>query len=148
MIHYALKCSEGHRFDSWFKSAASYDKLRAADLVNCAICGTTQVQKDLMAPRVAAATKAEPAPETPPAPTDLRRPAHPAEQALAALRKHIEANSDYVGRDFAQEARAMHSGEAPERPIHGEARAEDARKLVEDGIPVVPLPFAPGRKTN
>jgi hypothetical protein len=67
---------------------------------------------------------------------------------LAELRRKIEQNSDYVGMNFAKEARAMHDGTAPERAIYGEARPEEARKLLEDGIPVAPLPFIPGRKTN
>lgn len=84
-----------------------------------------------------------------PAPTpSLSEPASPAEQAIAEMRKQVEKNSTYVGNDFASEARAMHEGEAPERQIHGEAKPEDAKKLVEDGIPVVPLPFMTNRKTN
>jgi hypothetical protein len=70
------------------------------------------------------------------------------ETALAALRRQVEENSDYVGLNFAAEARAMHDGALPERPIHGEARLEEARALLEDGVPVAPLPFLPRRKTN
>ena len=78
----------------------------------------------------------------------MSQPASPAEQALKELRNHVEANSDYVGKDFASEARAMHVGDAPERPIYGEARVEEAKALIEDGVPVAPLPFNIGRKTN
>ena len=78
----------------------------------------------------------------------LSQPSGPAEEALAQLRKTVEQNSDYVGRDFASEARAIHEGTAVERSIYGEARLEDAKKLVEDGVPVAPLPFNPTRKTN
>ena len=78
----------------------------------------------------------------------LSAPASPAEQALAELRKHVEQNSDYVGGRFASEARAMHEGSAPERAIYGEARPDEARALIEDGVPVAPLPFNIGRKTN
>jgi hypothetical protein len=104
-----------------------------------------------MAPRVTTSrTKASaPAVAEAPAPTpSLSEPASPAEQAIAEMRKQVEKNSTYVGNDFASEARAMHEGEAPERQIHGEAKPEDAKKLVEDGIPVVPLPFMTNRKTN
>ena len=76
-----------------------------------------------------------------------RRPASPAEQALAELRRRIEAESEDVGRDFAAEARRIHEGEAPERPIIGEARPAEARALIEDGIPVAPLPWG-RRKTS
>ena len=78
----------------------------------------------------------------------LTTPASPAEQALAKLKAHVEANSDYVGMEFASEARAIHEGDAPERSIYGEAKPDEARKLIEDGVPVAPLPFRPGRKSN
>lgn len=136
MIRYTLKCSKDHSFDSWFRNAAAFDDQRAAGLVACAICGSTEVEKTLMAPAVATSE--------PP----LTAPASPVEAALAALRRQVEENSDYVGMNFAAEARAMHAGDAPERPIHGEARLDEARALIEDGIPVTPLPFLPARKAN
>ena len=71
-----------------------------------------------------------------------------AEAALAELKQKIKDNSEYVGTDFADEARKIHDGDAPERSIYGEAKAEDAKKLIEDGIPVAPLPFVPTRKQN
>lgn len=70
------------------------------------------------------------------------------ENPLETLRKKVESESDYVGSSFVKEARDMHDGVIPERPIYGEAKLEDAKKLVEDGIPVVPLPFIPLKKTN
>ncbi len=146
MIRYALKCSDDHRFESWFQSAAAFDTLAAKGLVSCAICGSTKVSKALMAPRVSGAdVVAEPAP--PPA-RPLSEPSHPAEQMLRALRDHIAKTSTYVGGRFADEARAMHLGEAKERPIHGEATLPEARALIEDGIPIAPLPILPPDKTN
>lgn len=146
MIQFSLKCSNDHRFDSWFQSSAAYDKLERAGMVTCAVCGVASVSKAVMAPRVRPARDAAPAPVPATAPTTA--PAHPGEQALAALKKHIEAHSDYVGKDFVREARAIHDGTAPERAIYGEARPEDARRLIEDGVPIAPLPFVPRRKTN
>lgn len=140
MIRYTLTCDRGHRFDSWFQSAEAYDKLHAAGMIACAVCGSTAVEKALMAPAVQASA---PVPEGP-----LTAPASPAEQMLADLRRRIEAESDYVGLSFAAEARAMHEGRAPERSIWGEARLDEARALIEDGIPVAPLPFIPKTRTN
>ena len=157
MIQFSLKCAEGHRFDSWFQSASAFEKLQGAGMVSCAICGSGSVEKALMAPRVRPARQAAeaaqptaptPVAKAPVAPGALTRPASPVEQQLAELRRKIEQNSDYVGMNFAKEARAMHDGTAPERAIYGEARPDEARKLLEDGIPVAPLPFIPGRKTN
>lgn len=131
MIRYALRCENDHGFDAWFRSADGFDALRDAGQVSCAICGSAKVAKAPMAPAV------------PPrdVPRPLRAPGTPLEQALADLRRHVEANSDYVGADFVSQARAMHDGAMPERAIHGEARPEEARKLIEDGVPVAPLPF-------
>lgn len=143
MIQYSLKCADGHSFDSWFQSAGAYDRLASAGMVHCAICGGANVEKAMMAPRVNAEPKARASQKG-----ALSAPASPAEQALAEMRRKIEANSDYVGRDFAAQARAMHDGDAPERSIHGEARVDEARKLVEDGVPIAPLPFLPTRKAN
>lgn len=78
----------------------------------------------------------------------LTVPASPAEAAINDLKMKIQKHSEYVGSDFAAEARAIHDGDAPERSIYGEAEASEARKLVEDGVPVAPLPFMPTRKTN
>ena len=153
MIQYALKCSNEHRFDSWFQSAAAFDKLQKAGMVTCAICGVGDVSKVLMAPAVRPArrgTSGMPEADEPKAPTPgpLSAPASPAEQMIAELRRKVEDNSEYVGDSFASKARAMHDGDAPEKSIYGEANLEDARKLLEDGVPVLPLPFRPSGKDN
>lgn len=140
MIRFTLHCAEGHDFESWFASGAAFDDLAARGLLSCAICGGSKVEKALMAPAVASA------PAVPDRP--LSTPANPVEEALAALRREIEANSEYVGMNFVTEARRIHAGNAPERAIHGEAKPDEARKLIEDGVPVAPLPFVTGRKAN
>lgn len=136
MIHYDLICNEGHRFDSWFQSAARFDGLKASGNLSCAVCGNASIEKALMAPTVAMNTPA------------ITTPRNAREAALAELRTKVEAGSEYVGMNFVAEARAMHAGDAPERSIYGEARADEARALIEDGVPVAPLPFLPTRKVN
>ncbi len=149
MIRYALICDKSHEFESWFQSATAYDTLAKAGHVSCAVCGSADVRKTVMAPRLSKSDQT-----TPDAPADtmpdrpLSAPASVAEQAMAELRAKVETNSENVGENFATEARAMHEGTVPERAIYGEAKLEDAKSLVEDGIPVVPLPFSTGRKTN
>ena len=143
MIRYALTCANDHSFESWFQSAEAFDRLSAAGHVACAVCGSTDVEKTLMAPSVRHSKDTGPIENE-----TLSTAKSPVEQAIAQMRRHIEENSDYVGLNFAAEARAMHEGSVPERSIYGEARPEDAKKLVEDGVPVAPLPFLPSRKTN
>jgi hypothetical protein len=156
MIRYSLTCADGHRFESWFQSADAFDGLAEKGLLSCTVCGTGAVRKAVMAPTVASReSDAAPTPgaaparaKAPAAPGPLRAPAHPAEAMLRALRDHLTKNSTYVGGRFAQEARAMHLGETEERPIHGEARPDEAKALIEEGIPIAPLPILPPDKSN
>lgn len=136
MIRYALRCDKGHDFDGWFRSSEGFETMRDAGQVVCAQCGSSQVDRGLMAPAVT--EKRAP----------LTAPRNKAEAALEALRRKVEETSDYVGLRFAEEARAMHEGGRPSRAIHGEARPDEARKLIEDGVPIAPLPFIPRRQAN
>lgn len=152
MIRYSLRCDAGHGFDSWFQNGTAFLALQAAGRLACPVCGAAGVEKVLMAPAVRPGRKAR-VDQTAPPPAlpgkgSLSEPGSQVEVALAALRKEIEANSEYVGLNFVTEARKMHLGDAPGRAIHGEAKPEEARKLIEDGVPVAPLPFLPGRKVN
>ena len=134
MIKFHLKCDQDHAFESWFQSGEAYDKLVATGMVSCASCGSTKISKSMMAPAVSTSTAV-----TPPKTT---------EAMLAKLREKVESSSDYVGEKFAKEARDMHDGVVPERPIYGEAKPHEAKKLLDDGIPVMPLPFMPKKKVN
>lgn len=138
MIKFSLKCSKDHQFDSWFGSNDDYDRLTARNLISCAVCGVTDVDKAVMAPRVPSKRHSE---------TPLSAPASAAEQAVRDMRQKIEKSADDVGSDFAVEARKIHDGEAPDRAIIGQAKPEEARALIEDGVPVVPLPWS-NKPTN
>jgi hypothetical protein len=137
MISFSLQCGNDHRFDSWFTSSGAYDSLQKAGHLACPICGDSTIEKALMAPAISAADT--------PAPISKKSEV---EAAMAQMRRMVEENSDYVGMNFAAEARAMHLGDMPARPIYGEAKGEEARALIEDGIPVAPLPFLPRAKVN
>lgn len=149
MISFSLKCEKGHRFDSWFASAEAFDRLEKTGHLVCAVCGDPSVSKAVMAPSVRPARKAATPPVPVPATSEKTKPSpEQIATAMAEIRKNVEENSDYVGGSFASEARAIHDGDAPERAIYGEAKIEDARSLIEDGVAVTPLPFIPRRKTN
>lgn len=159
MIRYALACDNGHEFESWFPSGASYDAQAERGLVECPVCGSPKVGKQLMAPslgRKGRSLAPASAPEAPPAtPADPAVPSVPQpvaliserEQAvramLRAVREHVTKSADYVGPTFAEEARKMHYGEAEHRSIYGEASAAQAKALVEEGIEVHALPIVP-----
>lgn len=140
MIQYNLKCDEGHVTQSWFKSAAAYDTLEASGHLTCSVCGSAKISKALMAPSVQN-HKDDQAPQP-----MLHSPEADVERAIAELRTKVEETSDYVGESFVQEARAMHLGDVPERSIYGEARLDQAKELIDDGVPLMPLPFRPKQK--
>ena len=141
MINYTLKCDQNHTFDSWFKSAEAFEMLVKKSMVVCSECGSTKISKAIMAPSVSTSRKkyikSQELENKSKIKTDILK-----------LKKKIEENSEYVGNNFANEARSMYLGETPERSIYGEAKADDAKKLIEDGIPVMPLPFLPAKKAN
>lgn len=132
MIRYALKCTQGHSFETWFQSADAFQAQSERGLVSCAVCGSSEVEKALMAPKVGG----------------LSEPATALEGRIAALRRKVEAEATYVGGRFAAEARAIHEHKVPDRAIYGEANAAEIKGLLEDGVPVAPLPFRPKAKAN
>jgi hypothetical protein len=154
MIRYALACDNGHDFESWFPSSASYDAQAERGLVECPICGSAKVAKQLMTPSLGrkGSSKAQPEPHTAPPPSAASTPAPMAllserEQAvramLKAVREHVTRTADYVGDGFAAEARKMHYGEIDHRSIYGEANPAEAKALIEEGIEVHPIPILP-----
>jgi hypothetical protein len=157
MIRYALICEKGHEFESWFADSAGFDKQAKRKLVACPHCGSTKVEKAIMAPRRAGSRKrkpAEPPAETPAAPpVPEKAPVamiSPQEQEIRAklkeLREHLTKNADDVGAKFPEEARKMHYGETEHRSIYGVASPEEAKDLAEEGIEFHPLPILPDER--
>lgn len=150
MIHYQLRCAGAHEFDGWFLNAAAFETQAARGLLECPVCGATDVARALMAPALTRAAKVAPAatarpPEAKPAKEIAVHGTLPAQvlAGLQRLRAEIEAQSDNVGPRFAEEARRIHNGESAPRSIHGEATAEQAERLAEEGIPVLRIPWVP-----
>jgi hypothetical protein len=135
MIHYQLRCAREHAFDGWFPDSAAFDRQAEAGLVECPVCGDVSVTRGLMAPAVARAPAA-PQPSAPPTPAQVKT-------MLRRLRAEIERNCDYVGPDFADEARKIHTGEAPARRIYGESTPEQAEALADEGIEIASIPWIP-----
>ena len=135
MIRYALACEAGHEFEAWFGDSHDYDDQSARGLLTCPLCDTHEVRKQIMAPAV---TPARRAPER----QSMMM------EAMGALRAHVEETFDYVGPKFAAEARRIHAGEAERRGVYGEASPDEVRALVDDGVPVAPLPPAAPRKSE
>jgi len=150
MILYRLKCKKGHEFEAWFANGAAYDKQAKRSQLSCPKCGSAQVAKAPMAPRIAKRGKAKAADKSAekqaeaPKPETRRVAAHgELVSAMRKLRAEIESKSEYVGPRFSEEARKIHYEEVPARGIHGEATAEEAKALQEEGIEFFPLPVLP-----
>jgi len=136
VIRYALLCEHDHGFEAWFGASTDYDDQAARGLVECPVCGSHAVSKQIMAPAVTGTRKASPEP-------DLAKMRTMMTQVAREVRSHVEQNFDYVGDAFAREARDIHEGRSEKREIYGEATPAEVRKLKEDGVPCAPLPPAP-----
>ncbi|MCG8360757.1 MAG: DUF1178 family protein [Kiloniellales bacterium] len=132
MILYNLKCRKDHHFEVWFRDSEVYETQVAAGELRCPVCGSKKVAKALMAPRVARGGGQ----------SDLEKAAK-MRQGLVELRKQVEANCDYVGPSFAEEARKIHYGETEERNIYGETSADEAKALDDEGVKVQRIPWVP-----
>lgn len=135
MIVFELKCSADHTFEAWFQDSKAYERQRRRKEIGCPVCGDDAIEKALMAPAVARSRERRAA--------DERALAKAALQQLATIRKHVEQNCDYVGPNFAEEARKIHHGEVEKRDIYGEASAEEARELAEEGVEFARIPWGP-----
>ena len=153
MIVFDLSCASGHRFEGWFGSSDDFAGQHARGLVACPQCGSSAVEKAPMAPAVPRKGNSRPAPSQGKQ-AMMRGPMPP--EVAEALGKLAEAqaralkDSKWVGDGFAELSRAMHYGERAAETIHGQATADEARELFEEGIPVSPLPFpvAPPEELN
>lgn len=141
MIKYALTCEHDHGFEGWFGSSADYDEQQARGLLECPLCASKAVRKQIMAPALAGTRR-----------TVQDEAAAPVREmmmeAMGRIRRHVEENFDDVGDTFAREARAIHEGRSEQRGIYGQATPQEVRDLVEDGVPVAPLPPEPPKKTE
>jgi hypothetical protein len=130
VIVYNLRCRNAHEFEGWFRDSAAFDAQAQDGTLTCPVCESRKVEKAIMAPAVSGAKK----------PTITEAEAKKMRQFMTGLRKYVQQNADYVGTDFAEEARRIHYGEAEERHIYGEASPEEAKELLEEGVDVAPLP--------
>jgi hypothetical protein len=150
MIHYDLRCSQEHTFDGWFKDSAAFEQLAKREMLECPHCGDAKVERALMRPAVAKGESLPvpvpapqpPQPQAPAAVAGGRMPPH-MRAMLQRMRAEVEKHCDYVGPQFADEARKMHRGESEKRGIYGETSPDQAEALAEEGIEVARIPWVP-----
>jgi hypothetical protein len=137
LIRFSLSCDHDHEFEAWFRSNDDFDRQKKRGLVDCPTCGSSKVQKALMAPAVSTGRKRE---KIALAMNDMQKKAM---AEMKALSEKIRENADYVGDKFAEEARKIHFGETEQRGIYGEATLDEAKSLAEDGVGFMPIPVFP-----
>ena len=137
MIRFTLSCDGDHQFEVWFGSNADFETQQKRGLVDCPVCGSHQVGKALMAPAVSTGRKQEKVALA------MNSEKRAVMEQFKALAEKMRENADYVGDRFAEEARKIHFGETDPRGIYGEATAEEARSLIEDGVGFMPIPVFP-----
>lgn len=138
MIRFSLHCDNAHEFDAWFRSNEDFDEQKKSGLLSCPFCHSTSIEKQLMAPAVSTARKREQQ-----VGLGLEAEQQKMLSALREVTKKVRKEAEYVGDRFTEEARRIHFKEVEERAIYGEASVKEVSSLMEDGIPVVPLPSLP-----
>jgi hypothetical protein len=141
MIRSALACEHDHDFEGWFASSETFDEQLGRGQVACPACGSQAVRKQIMAPALSG-TKTRGKPHAPAGSHAMMM------EAMQRVRDHVEANFDDVGDSFAKEARDIHEGRSEERGIYGQASQKDVRALLDDGVPIAPLPPEPVKKAR
>jgi len=143
MIVFDLRCANAHVFEAWFGSSRDFENQKARGLLACPLCSDRDIAKAVMAPNVGAKGNSRAALPAPAADSTAPTPAaiKAAMAAIAQMQAKALESSTWVGRAFADQARAMHEGSVDQAPIHGEATRDEARALIEDGVPVAPLPL-------
>lgn len=161
MILFDIKCSGGHVFEAWFQNNDAFEKQVASDLVECPLCGCTNTSKSLMAPNIPAKGKSDNVmPEISiddhpdhqvmvsahsksneeVSSEDVKRALDHMHNTMAKFRRQIEKSCEYVGNNFAEEARKIHYGEVEKRGIYGETTIRETEELIEEGIDILPVP--------
>lgn len=147
MIRYQLQCDADHTFEAWFGNSSAYDKQVKRALVACPQCGSTKVDKCIMAPNIGTKGNKKADTQIIKAANNDAAEQSPSYAELRALmrrmRKEVEKNAEYVGPNFAEEARKIHYDEAEARGIYGEATMEEAKSLHDEGVEFLPLPPLP-----
>jgi len=165
MILFDIKCSDGHVFEAWFQNNEAFDKLVKRDLVECPLCGCIKTSKSLMAPNINSNISVNKAPDNfiddPQAgqhenhkvmvsahsvstndisSEDVKRAIEYMHNTMAKFRRQVEKSCEYVGINFAEEARKIHYGEGEKRGIYGETTVRETEELIKEGIDLLPVP--------
>tara|TARA_B100001173_G_C15647411_1_gene403833 strand:- start:147 stop:569 length:423 start_codon:yes stop_codon:yes gene_type:complete len=135
MIKYNLKCQNDHEFESWFSNSKEYDKLNKKGLLECIFCSSKKINKSLMAPSILNLKEKDKKMET------INDEFKNEKNKLLNLRKYIEKNFDYVGKDFGKKVREVYYDKKNKNAIYGTTTPEEREELAEEGIDLLSIPW-------
>lgn len=134
MIKYNLKCHKNHEFESWFSNSKEFDKLNKKNLLECIYCSSKKIKKSIMAPMITNSRKEEQI-------EIINSEFKKEKNELLKLRKYIEKNFDYVGKDFSKKVREVYYDKKNKRAIYGKATPEEKKELADEGIDLLSIPW-------
>ena len=135
MIKYNLKCQNEHEFESWFSNSHEFDKLNKKDLLECIYCSSKKINKSIMAPMVSYAKNKDELIEK------LSKDFKKEKNKLLKLRKYIEKNFDYVGKDFSRKVREVYYDKKSNKAFYGTTTSKEREELAEEGIDLLSIPW-------
>ena len=135
MIKYNLKCHNDHEFESWFSNSKEFEKLNKKELLECIFCSSKKIDKSIMAPTILNSKEKNNQIEI------INRDFKDRKNELLNLRKYIEKNFDYVGKDFCKKVREVYYDKKSKKAIYGTTTAEERDELVEEGIDLLSIPW-------
>jgi hypothetical protein len=135
MIKYNLKCQNDHEFESWFSTSKEFDKLNNQDLLECIYCSSKKINKSIMAPMVSNLKNKDEKIET------INKDFNNEKNKLLKLRKYVEKNFDYVGKDFSRKVREVYYNKKNNKAIYGTTTPKEREELSEEGIDLLSIPW-------
>ena len=135
MIKYNLKCHKNHEFESWFLDIEEFDKLNKSNLLECIYCSSKKIKKSIMAPMVSSGNKKKEHFDTD------NKDILDKKNSLLQLRKFIEKNFQYVGKDFSKKVREVYYDKKSKKAIYGTTTPEEREELAEEGIDLLSIPW-------
>ena len=135
MIKYNLKCNNDHEFESWFSNSKEYEKLNKKGLLECIFCPSKKINKSIMAPTILNSKEKDNEIKI------INKDFKDEKNNLINLRKYIEKNFDYVGKDFSKKVREVYYDKKSKKAIYGTTTTEEREELAEEGIDLLPIPW-------
>jgi len=135
MIKYILKCHKDHEFESWFSNSEEFEKLNNKKLLDCIYCSSKKISKSIMSPMISNSISKDKRIEK------IEKDIKNEKNKLIQLRKYIENNFDFVGKDFSKKVREVYYDKKNNKAIYGTTTDAEREELAEEGIDLLSIPW-------